>query len=178
MSNFAVAQQFSLDDPSFYKTAHFVLAKQWKLDSLNKATHIDYRIRDNGMEQVYIYNAANIYEGVNPKKNFNDLKAKISDKLNLAGIFNSAFTEARMNELMDNDEYSIFMFFKISVQGDLLEVAFILRMKTLITPNEVEALETGLKKNFKMTITSPTDGGDFIVTAMSYRFSDALAAKN
>lgn len=167
-----------LNDPSLTVTRNFKLGKQWKVGDGNKATHISYNVRDFGMGQIYIHNEKNELENKSPKKYVDNIKWTLSDKFNLSIIYKQVFSEERMNQIMDDsNEFSIFTNYKISTSGDLLEVAFILRMKTLITPFELEALEKAIKISFKVNITSSTEGGDFIIMNSSYRFSDALEGK-
>jgi hypothetical protein len=185
LSKVVVAQKtgintgISLDDPSLTVTPNFALNGQWKVGDGNHAKEIVYDVKDFGMGQIRISNIKNIFEYKAPKKTFDNLRWVISDKFDMSKIFKQVFTEERMNHLMDdNDEFSIIFTLRVStVTGELAEVDFILRMKTLITPFELEGLENGLKDIFKVKFSSPAEGGDYVQVSESYRFSNALEGK-
>ena len=145
-----------------------------KADAVVKANNLTYSTTSNSNNNLVINNVNNKLQNRKPKLSptaINYFEKK--DKTALLKVFNKVFTTTRIKELLP--ENGIFINFYVNPQGKVLEVNFSLHKNTLITPIELEQLETEIKRDVTFDLQpKETKGGDFFVFSEFIRYSRVL----
>ncbi|HTK20519.1 MAG TPA: hypothetical protein VL442_13425 [Mucilaginibacter sp.] len=133
----------------FLASTTAVKAQRLKANTIINAKHSSFRSQINQFGTMNVENTKNTLSKQRPKNQRFDINStRISG---VAIAFKQVFSEARLKELLP--EYNMFVSYMVSPEGKVLEVSFLLKPQTMVTADELEALEASLKKNasFKLS---------------------------
>jgi hypothetical protein len=148
----------------FFAFTGLTYCQSLKPDAVVRASHSAYNTKSIGSGNtvsIYAYNSKNIYYNKTSKNRHPNILIKRGDSGGMLTAFTKVFSDERLRELLP--ERVLLMTFYVNPSGKILEITFLLDKNTLVTAQELEALEKALKANvwFKLR---PEDlkGEDFI----------------
>jgi hypothetical protein len=160
----------------FLAFSNLTYGQRLKPDAVVRASHSSYNTKTIGIGRaanIFVYNNKNIYYNKIPKNRNPDIVIQRADKEGMLRAFTQVFNDGRLKELMP--ERYIHMTFYVDPSGRIMDMSFLLDKNTLITANELEALESSIKSNvfFKWR---PEDikGHDFFDITYAVSYSKAL----
>lgn len=117
-----------------------------KVNTVIKARHSSFTIKQQkGNDGLNVYNNANVNQNDYPKLRI-ELWVNKPDKHSVLNIFRQVFSPERLQQLPTEPKISINYFVSANT-GKVLEVSFSLKKNTMVTADELEALENLLKSN-------------------------------
>ena len=124
-----------------------VCAQVMKPNSVVAASRNSYTTSKIGSKytSMIIKNNANKLDKQMPGLEGGNLDYELTDKNSLVDCFKSVFNSARLQQLLPENNILISTY--INSSGKILEVSFMLKQNTLITAQEIEELESQIKKN-------------------------------
>ncbi|MGB4774945.1 MAG: hypothetical protein WBP45_07235 [Daejeonella sp.] len=128
------------------------------------------RINDPSSKTIGIHNKSNYLEE-SQKNHFGELLNNIQllNRTKFTEAFWNAFGEVKLKELLP--ERNIPITFYINKTGKIIELSYILKKNTLITPRELEKLENNIIKNVSFRLR-PEEivKGDYFFLVMNTNF--------
>ena len=150
-------------------------AQRFKPNTLVKANHNAFKVDSLRFGGIYVHNEKNVYHNPDKRSSNSDIIEGnfVKDKSATINAFKKAFGNDKLHQLLG--EGSMVVEYIVNDDGKILEVSFSLAKNTIITPNELDALEDYLKNDlsFKWRIRHIKKDGFYTINQV-IRFSKIL----
>src|SRR5882757_8966542 len=123
-------------------------AQQLKPNSIIKTNSLSFKTDITPYGTMLVKNDKSVFKNRKPKNQRYELAD--SKTLNILIAFKQVFDDDRLKELLS--EPSIMLTYYVSPQGKVLDISYNLKINTLITANELEALSNAIKNSVSFKI--------------------------